>query len=75
MKTPTLGDEKMKVESADSIHSDLPDISVAYKLFTQSGNMINLADWMDSFMAIKENEKKVINFFCFPLNIFIVKID
>ena len=53
----------MKVESADSIHSDLPDISVAYKLFTQSGNMINLADWMDSFMAIKENEKKVIKFF------------
>ena len=31
-----LGDEKMKVESVDSIHSDLPDISNAYKLFTQS---------------------------------------
>ena len=52
-----LGDEKMKVESADSIHSDLPDISIAYKLFTQSGNMINLADWMDSFMAIKDDKK------------------
>ena len=65
----------MKVESADSIHSDLPDISVAYKLFTQSGNMINLADWMDSFMAIKENEKKVIKFCYFPVNMFVVKID
>ena len=57
-----LGDEKMKVESVDSIHSDLPDISIAYKLFTQSGNMINLADWMDSFMAIKD-DKKVNHFF------------
>jgi len=52
-----LNDEKMKVEG-DSIHADLPDISIAYKLFTQSGNMINLADWMDSFMAIKEDDEK-----------------
>ena len=52
-----LNDEKMKV---DGIHGDLPDISIAYKLFTQSGNMINLADWMDSFMAIKEDDEKKV---------------
>ena len=47
----------MRSDEADSIHADLPDISVAYKLFYQTGNMINIADWMDSFLAIKENSK------------------
>ena len=51
-----LKDEKMRGE-ADSIHGDLPDISIAYKLFYQTGNMINIADWMDSFLAVKENTK------------------
>ena len=40
-----LKDEKMKGE-IDSIHDALPDISIAFKLFAQCGNMINLADWL-----------------------------
>ena len=32
----------------DSIHDALPDISIAFKLFAQCGNMINLADWLGS---------------------------
>jgi hypothetical protein len=51
-----LKDEKMKGE-IDSIHDALPDISIAFKLFAQCGNMINLADWLDSFLAVKENCK------------------
>lgn len=42
-----LKDEKMKGE-IDSIHDALPDISIAFKLFAQCGNMINLADWLGS---------------------------
>jgi hypothetical protein len=30
-------DEAMKIESADSISSELPDICISYKLFAQQG--------------------------------------
>ena len=48
----------MKIEDFDSVSPHLPDICVTYKLFSQQGNMINLADWMDSFLSVKEEAKK-----------------
>ena len=60
-----LKDEKMKGE-IDSIHDALPDISIAFKLFAQCGNMINLADWLGLGYNNKRINETLRNQRCIP---------
>ena len=50
----------MQLVNADSSNPNLPPVCVAFKLFTQMGSMVNVADWLDSFKCILESRNKKI---------------
>lgn len=53
-------EEKMQLANADSSNANLPPVCVAFKLFTQMGSMVNVADWLDSFKCILETRSEKI---------------
>jgi len=45
-----------KLESSQSVTSQLPDTSVAFKLHMECSTMINIYDWMQAFLSVHEGD-------------------
>ena len=45
------------MSSEQSVSHKLPDTALAFKLHLESGAMINMYDWMQSFISVHENKK------------------
>ena len=45
-----------ELNESSMISSQLPDISIVYKLHLESGELINIYDWMRAFHAIVTSE-------------------